>query len=79
MTDWQCPACGGDHANDYLGASDAAPILGLGRWATKLDVYRDKVGESAPDEAGLPAYFGLAMERPIADLYEEDTGDACCD
>ncbi len=74
MSEWKCPACAGDHQNDYLGASDAPAILGLSPWATANDVYRAKVGEAGPDTAGLPAYFGLAMERPIADLYEEETG-----
>jgi len=74
MTDWQCPACDGDHANDYIGASEAAPILGLGHWAGPLDIYLRKVGEAGPDEAGIPARFGLAVERLVGDLYEEDTG-----
>lgn len=69
-----CPTCGRDHPLDYIGASQAAKVLGLSRWGGKLDVYRELVGEAEPTESSIPMRFGLALERPIAELYEDETG-----
>lgn len=57
-----------------IGASEVAAILGLSAWQTPLDVYRAKMG--IPNE--IPenlAWFGHALEQPIADWIEAKRRD----
>ncbi len=51
----------------YLGASETAAILGFDKYRTPLDVYREKRGESEPQDAGARAEAGLRAEQMIAD------------
>lgn len=57
-----------------IGGSDVAPILGLSKWRTPLDVYRDKRGESRPDEDNEPMLWGRALEPVIRQQYSDRTG-----
>ncbi len=58
-----------------IGASDAAGVLGLSRWATPLSVFHDKV-DPIPDEdkATLPMWLGLRLEDVVAELFTARTG-----
>ncbi len=59
-----------------IGASDAAGVLGLSRWATPLSVYQSKV-EPLDDEASgmsLPQWLGLRLEDVVAELFTGRTG-----
>lgn len=57
-----------------IGSSDAAPILGLSPWKTKLHVYLDKTGQ-LPDEPGdAPKQWGNRLEDVVAQAYQEETG-----
>lgn len=58
-----------------LGASDAAPVLGLSPYATALEVYLDKLG-MLPEQETAPMRWGLKLEEAIATAYEEETGRA---
>jgi len=57
-----------------LGSSDAAAILGANKYASGLDVWRDKVGlkEAEPDNRFTKA--GRFLEPAIAEWFEEETG-----
>ena len=60
----------------YLGASDAAAVLGLSPWATAFDVWAGKTGRTPPMVPTLATRRGHALERLIADLWEEGMGVA---
>ena len=58
-----------------IGGSDVAPILGLSKWSTPLDVYFSKVDpvkveEKVPDHL----HFGNVLESVVADEFERRTG-----
>lgn len=57
-----------------IGGSDVAPILGLSKWRTPLDVYLDKRGEGAPDVDNESMVWGRALEPVIRQQYAERTG-----
>jgi putative phage-type endonuclease len=49
-----------------LGASEAAAILGLSKWATPLSVYMDKMSDSIDDRMSDRQDWGHRLEEPIA-------------
>lgn len=58
-----------------IGASEAAAAIGISRYATPLDVYLSKTGQSeARDLSGTMADFGNALESAIIDYYVRQTG-----
>lgn len=58
-----------------IGGSDVAPLLGLSKWKTPLDVYLDKRGESAQEQADSePMFWGRALEPVIRQTYADRTG-----
>jgi len=58
-----------------IGGSDVAAILGLSPWKTPLDVYLDKVGQSAASDTDSPAmYWGRTLEPVIRQHYADTTG-----
>lgn len=58
-----------------IGGSDVAPILGLSKWSTPLDVYLDKRGEIESDDADNDAmYWGRTLEPVIRQEYANRTG-----
>lgn len=61
---------------NYLGASDAAAVLGLSRYKTPLMVWAEKTGAVAPDDIShkLPIKVGNALEDLVCDLFTEETG-----
>lgn len=57
-----------------IGGSDIAPLLGLSRWKTPLQLYMEKCGE-ADEQPDTPAmWFGRNMEPVIRARYELETG-----
>lgn len=62
----------------YLGSSDAAAVLGLSRWRTRLDVYRSKVHPASvadPDADRLKLFRrGKLLEPVIREMAVEDFG-----
>lgn len=59
-----------------LGASDAAPAVGLSRWRTRYELYREKIGEPLPerDDAALFLEMGQALEPVALSLFSKRTG-----
>lgn len=57
-----------------IGGSDVAPILGLSKWRTPLDVYLDKRGEGHEDQDNEPMLWGRALEPVIRQQYADRTG-----
>jgi putative phage-type endonuclease len=56
-----------------IGASEAAAVCGLSKWATPLHVYLSKLGLWEPNEtAGMR--WGLKLEDAVAEAYSETTG-----
>lgn len=51
-----------------IGSSDMAAVLGMSKYRSELDVYRDKIGETSldSDDAGEAAYWGTVLEAPVA-------------
>lgn len=59
----------------YLGASDAAAVMGLSRWATPLSVWAEKTGQIVrEDDDAFHLKLGHKMERIVAELFTEETG-----
>lgn len=57
-----------------LGATDIAALVGVSTYRTPIDVYQEKVGESAPVEQTWRMRMGQILEDAIADAYSESTG-----
>lgn len=57
-----------------IGGSDAAPILGLSKWKTPLDVWREKRGlsEGTPDNPAMA--WGRTLEPVVREWYARVTG-----
>lgn len=57
-----------------IGGSDVAPILGLSKWRTPLDVYISKVSDALDDEETESMRWGNLLEGVIRDEYARRTG-----
>lgn len=57
-----------------IGGSDVAPILGLSKWATPLDVYLAKIGEAPEIEETEVMRWGNLLEPVVRDEYARRTG-----
>ena len=60
----------------YIGASDAAAVLGLSRWTTPIEVWAEKT-EQVPveDKSGILAIeVGVELEDLVAKLFTKRTG-----
>ncbi len=58
-----------------IGGSDVSAILGLNKFKTALDLYRDKRGETDLDDGqSEPAYWGTVLEDVVADEYARREG-----
>lgn len=64
-----------------IGGSDVAPILGLSRFSTAVDVWQKKISDSKelvlkPDDSTTSLmYWGKVLEKPIIDAYAEVTNN----
>ena len=61
----------------YVGASDAAAILGLDRFRKPIDVWMEKTGRIEPkddDEKNRAASWGRWLERVLLERWEQETG-----
>lgn len=60
----------------YIGASDAAAVLGLSRWATPLSVWAEKTGQFVPEDISerVSVKIGHKLEQAVAELFMEKTG-----
>lgn len=57
-----------------IGGSDVAAILGLSKYKSPLDVYKDKIGETPDGEQSQAAYWGTKLEDVVAREFQERTG-----
>lgn len=57
-----------------IGASEMAALLGESPWASALSVYLDKTRSAPTPEQTEAQFWGLKLERTIAEVYEERTG-----
>lgn len=60
----------------YIGASDAAAVLGLSRWSTPLGVWAVKTGQIDPDDISdrVSVKLGHKLEQTVAEFFMEETG-----
>ena len=62
--------------HNYLGASDAASVLGISPWMTNVQLYENKVNpvvdEKPPTEQMLR---GIKSDSHIRELYAIESGD----
>ncbi len=58
----------------YIGGSDIGAILGVDRWRTPLDVWREKMGEVPPFEGNADTKRGTTLEPVAAREYSERKG-----
>ena len=56
-----------------IGGSDAAAILGLSKWTTRLDVFLSKTTRQ-PDHSNRAMYRGRMLEPAILQMYANETG-----
>jgi len=61
---------------NYIGSTDAAAILGLSRWRTRLQVWAEKTELIKPEDISkeLRVRLGIKQEQIVAELFEEETG-----
>lgn len=57
-----------------IGGSDVAAVLGLSKYRSPLDVYKDKIGETLDSEQSQAAYWGTKLEDIVAKEFQERTG-----
>lgn len=57
-----------------IGGSDVAAILGLSKWKTPLDVYKDKIGEGPEDADNASMEWGRRLEPVIREAYADHVG-----
>ncbi|WP_299074767.1 lambda-exonuclease family protein [uncultured Paraglaciecola sp.] len=57
-----------------IGGSDAAPVVGLSKWSTPLDIYLDKKGEREPVDETWEMSRGKALEPLLRQHYADTTG-----
>lgn len=58
----------------YIGGSDIGAILGVDRFRTILDVWREKVGEAPPFAGNPDTERGMRLEAVAAEEYTKRTG-----
>jgi putative phage-type endonuclease len=63
-----------DERRSYLGATDAAAVLGLSPYRAPIDVWLEKRGESDGVQPTQRMRLGQLLEAAIADAYAEETG-----
>ena len=56
-----------------IGGSDIGAVLGVSKFKTATDVYLSKTTEQ-PEQQGEHLYWGDALEDPITDRFEAETG-----
>lgn len=61
---------------NYIGASEAAAVLGMSRWSTPLAVWAEKTGQIDPEDIGdrVQVKMGNKLEQAVAELFMEETG-----
>lgn len=57
-----------------IGGSDVAPILGISKWTTPLDVYNEKVADTPTEKDSDPMEWGRRLEPVIRQAYADKTG-----
>lgn len=57
-----------------IGGSDVAPILGISKWRTPLDVYNDKTSEVCDEKDNTSMEWGRRLEPVIRQAYADETG-----
>lgn len=57
-----------------IGGSDVAPILGLSKWTTPLQVYMEKRGELQPQPDNPSMRWGRYLEPVVRQAYADETG-----
>ena len=62
------------HRMNFIGASEAAIIMGLSPWKTPYQLWEDKLGLSKPDEENFAMKRGSAMEPVAREAFERETG-----
>lgn len=60
----------------YIGASDAAAVLGMSRWKSRLDVWAEKTGLIVPEDISekLQVELGNELEDFVARKFEKKEG-----
>lgn len=61
----------------YLGASDAAAIMGVNPWSSELDVYAAHIVPEDGDAPSEPAYWGLKKQPMLLTEFTRRTGRKC--
>lgn len=63
--------------SQYIGASDAAAIVGQNPWSSAMDVYANKLGIDEPGEQSEPAYWGTQLEPMLLKEFTRRTSRPC--
>lgn len=57
-----------------IGGSDSAAALGVSKWRSPIELWKEKRGEAPPFEGNEFTYWGTALESAITQRYATDTG-----
>ncbi len=63
-----------EHRKTGIGGSDVAAILGLSKWRTPLQVFREKRGESPSQPDNNAMRWGRYLEPVVRQAYADETG-----
>jgi len=65
-----------DDRKHYIGASDAAAVVGMSRWKTPLQIWAEKTGQVEPEDISgrLAVKLGNRLEEVVAELFTAETG-----
>lgn len=70
-----------DHAEwlqlraQYIGGSDAAAVIGLNPYKSPYALWAEKTGQVAPFSGNITTRVGTYLERFVAIMYSEETGN----
>jgi putative phage-type endonuclease len=59
-----------------VGGSDAGTLCGVNKYDSVYHLWCMKSGIAQPTDAGEPAEWGHILEKPVAEKYAKDTGQA---
>jgi putative phage-type endonuclease len=62
------------YRNLGIGGSDAAVVCGASKYKSPLELWQEKTGQKAPDDAGEAAYWGTKLESLVRDEFTLRSG-----
>ena len=62
------------YRNMGIGGSDASVVCGVNKYKSAIELWQEKTGQKAPDEAGEAAYWGTLLESLVREEFTRRSG-----